>query len=149
MRYRYYLNIGTNLGNREQNQQSAITALSEGAERVVVSDVVRSEPWGFASANEFLNVGIALDSPLEPHAMLEHIHKLEKELGSASHRDATGAYIDRLIDIDIMAIASDDGTEITISTPTLTVPHPHLNTRPFFLTPYHQLKEREKERKKE
>lgn len=140
MTYRYYLNIGTNLGNREQNLKRAIQALSCGAERIAVSDVVRSEPWGFESPHEFLNVGLALCSTMEPLAMLDHIHHLEHNLGSGSHRDSTGGYIDRLIDIDIMAIELPDGTPLSISTPTLTVPHPHLHDRPFFLVPYRQLK---------
>lgn len=72
--------------------------------------------------------------------MLDHIHDLEHSLGSDSHRDDRGNYIDRLVDIDIMAIEQTDGTPIAINTPTLTVPHPHLADRPFFLTPYRQLK---------
>lgn len=138
--YRYYLNIGTNIGNREVNLQNAIKALSEGAQRIVVSKVVKSEPWGFKSPNAFLNVGVALSSTREPIDMLTHIHGIERALGSASHRDANGAYIDRLIDIDIMAIHDSEGHSLSISTPALTVPHPHLHDRPFFLVPYEELK---------
>ena len=72
MTFRYYLNIGTNLGDREQNLESAIKALSDGAERVKESEVVKSKPWGFESPNEFLNVGVALDSTIEPFDMLDH-----------------------------------------------------------------------------
>ena len=140
MTFRYYLNIGTNLGDRERNLESAIKALSDGAEHVKESEVVKSKPWGFESPNEFLNVGVALDSTIEPFDMLDHIHDLEHSLGSDSHRDEHGNYIDRLVDIDIMAIEQTDGTPIAINTPTLTVPHPHLTDRPFFLTPYRQLK---------
>lgn len=140
MTFRYYLNIGTNLGDRERNLESAIKALSDGAEHVKESEVVKSKPWGFESPNEFLNVGVALDSTIEPFDMLDHIHDLEHSLGSDSHRDERGNYIDRLVDIDIMAIEQTDGTPIAINTPTLTVPHPHLTDRPFFLTTYRQLK---------
>lgn len=140
MTFRYYFNIGTNLGDRERNLKSAIKALSRGAEHVEKSKVVRSEPWGFESSHEFLNVGVALDSTIEPLDMLDHIHDLEHTLGSDSHRDERGNYIDRLIDIDIMAIEQTDGTPVSINTPMLTVPHPHLADRPFFLTPYKELK---------
>ena len=74
MTFRYYLNIGTNLGDRERNLESAIKALSDGAEHVKESEVVKSKPWGFESPNEFLNVGVALDSAIEPLDMLDHIH---------------------------------------------------------------------------
>jgi 2-amino-4-hydroxy-6-hydroxymethyldihydropteridine diphosphokinase len=69
-----------------------------------------------------------------PQQMLDYIHELEHRLGSQSHRDSEGRYIDRLVDIDIMAI--DD---LVIDTPTLQVPHPHLPDRVFFLLPMQEL----------
>ena len=106
----------------------------------MVSEVVRSVPWGFESPHTFLNVGIALFSPMMPEQMLCHIHHIERRLGSKAHRDAQGGYIDRLVDIDIMAIEDEQGAPVEVHSPTLTVPHPHLHDRPFFLTPFRQLK---------
>ena len=131
---RYYLNIGTNLGDRHDNLRRAIAALTGGTGNCTVSPVVESEPWGFESENRFMNVGVALDSAMPPHAMLARIHEIERNLGSGSHRDEQGGYIDRLVDIDIVAI--DD---LLIDTPTLQVPHPHLPDRDFFLRPMMQL----------
>ena len=48
--------------------------------------------------------------------------------------DEHGAYVDRLVDIDIMAIG-----DLVIDTPALQVPHPHLAERDFFLRPMMQL----------
>lgn len=137
---RYYLNIGTNLGDRRQNIYRAIAALSAGTGGCMVSRMVESEPWGFESANRFLNVGVAIDSDMGPLQVLDWLHEIEHRLGSASHRDAQGAYVDRLVDIDIMAIDDDHGHPVTIDTPTLKVPHPHLHERPFFLEPLQQLR---------
>ncbi|MBR1803994.1 MAG: 2-amino-4-hydroxy-6-hydroxymethyldihydropteridine diphosphokinase [Muribaculaceae bacterium] len=137
---RYYLNIGTNLGNRRKNLKRAIDALRANSTHCQVSQVVESDPWGFESQNRFLNVGIAIDSDMAPHDMLDKLHHIERSLGSASHRDARGGYVDRLVDIDIMAIDDEHGNPITINTPTLQVPHPHLYDRSFFLTPYRQLR---------
>ena len=81
-----------------------------------------------------MNLGMRLSSDLEPQAMLDRIHEIEHYLGSASHRDEHGGYIDRLVDIDIVAI--DD---MVINTATLQVPHPHLPERDFFLKPMIQL----------
>ena len=138
---RYYLNIGTNLGDRHDNLRRAIAALTGGTGNCTVSPVVESEPWGFESENRFLNVGIALDSDLEPLVMLDRIHDIERSLGSAAHRDAQGGYIDRLVDIDIMAIDDSQGNSVTIDLPTLQVPHPHLYDRDFFIGPYRWLKD--------
>ncbi len=130
----YYLNIGSNTGNRRDNLYRAVAFLVAGTSGGAVSSIVESEPWGFESDNRFLNLGVKLSSDIEPQQMLERIHDIERRLGSAAHRDADGGYIDRLVDIDIVAI--DD---MVIDTPTLQVPHPHLPERDFFLRPMMQL----------
>ena len=130
----YYLNIGSNIGDRRDNLYRAVVALVADMDSCAVSSIVESEPWGFESENRFMNLGMRLSSDLEPQAMLDRIHEIEHYLGSASHRDEHGGYIDRLVDIDIVAI--DD---MVIDTPTLQVPHPHLPERDFFLKPMMQL----------
>lgn len=130
----YYLNIGSNIGDRRDNLYRAVVALAAGSDSCAISSIVESEPWGFESKNRFMNLGVLLHSDMEPLMMLERIHEIERHLGSAAHRDAQGGYIDRLVDIDIMAI--DD---LVIDTPTLQVPHPHLQERDFFLRPMMQL----------
>ena len=130
----YYLNIGSNMGDRRDNLYRAVVALTAGTNGSVTSHVVESEPWGFDSDNRFLNIGLWLASDMQPQEMLDHIHDIERRLGSASHRDASGSYIDRLVDIDIMAIDNQ-----VIDTPTLQVPHPHMSERDFFLRPMMEL----------
>ena len=130
----YYLNIGSNMGDRRDNLYRAVVALAAGTSGCAVSHIVESEPWGFESDNRFMNVGLKLSSGIDPYEMLERIHDIERRLGSASHRDNEGRYIDRLVDIDIMAI--DD---MVIDSPSLQVPHPHLPERDFFLRPMMEL----------
>ena len=130
----YYLNIGSNIGDRRDNLYRAVVALAAGTGGCAVSSIVESEPWGFESDNRFMNLGVSLCSDMEPQQMLDRIHEIERCLGSASHRDEQGGYIDRLVDIDIVAI--DD---LVIDTPTLQVPHPHLPERDFFLRPMMQI----------
>jgi 2-amino-4-hydroxy-6-hydroxymethyldihydropteridine diphosphokinase len=130
----FYLNIGSNIGDRRDNLYRAVVALAAGTGGCAVSSIVESEPWGFESDNRFMNLGVSLCSDMEPEQMLDRIHEIERRLGSASHRDEQGGYIDRLVDIDIVAI--DD---MVIDTPTLQVPHPHLPERDFFLRPMMQL----------
>lgn len=128
----YYLNIGSNLEDREGNLWAADLRLSLDLGLVTArSSIVESEPWGFDSDNGFLNMGIAIDSQFSPIQALNIIHDIEHELNHGrSHRDANGAYVDRLVDIDIMAI--DD---LVIDLPSLKVPHPHMASRDFFLKP--------------
>lgn len=135
----YYLNIGTNLGDREAHLRKAIAALSAGTGGCRVSIVVESEPWGFESKHRFLNVGVAISTGESPQAVLQWIHDIERRLGSAGHRNAAGGYIDRLVDIDIMTITDDEGNEMTVNEAWLQVPHPHLHERDFFMIPLQQL----------
>lgn len=137
---KYFLNIGTNLGDRDANLRHAIVALSAGTGGCQVSSVIESEPWGFQSEHRFLNVGVAIVTEASPQAVLRRLHDIERRLGSGSHRNATGGYADRLVDIDIMAITNDVGTEVRIDEAQLQVPHPHLHERDFFMTPLNQLK---------
>ena len=131
----YYLNIGSNIGDRRDNLYRAVVALAacSGGD-CAVSPIVESEPWGFESDNRFMNLGVCLQSTMSPGEMLDRIHEIERSLGSASHRDAQGGYVDRLVDIDIVAI--DD---LVIDSPSLQVPHRHLPERDFFLIPMQHL----------
>ena len=54
-----YLGLGTNLGDREANILKAIELIGERVGTVVrQSSLIETEPWGFESANKFLNAVI-------------------------------------------------------------------------------------------
>lgn len=95
---------------------------------------MESEAWGYDSANRFLNIGVAFKSELQALEILDRLQSIEKHISPSSHRDSSGGYIDREIDIDIMAIDS-----ITLDTEPLKLPHPALATREFFLKPMEEL----------
>ena len=137
---KYYLNIGSNLGNRYKFLLNAIVELGWCGDCLKVSHVVESEPWGFVSPNRFLNIGVLLKSELLPMDMLDRLHCIERELGSTAHRDAQGGYVDRCVDIDIMAAENEAGEAVKIDSAELTLPHPHLHDREFFRIPYLELK---------
>lgn len=131
----YYLNIGTNLGDRHANIAAAVAALEQRTRASVrISNAVETPAWGFSSPNDFLNVGVSLKSHIRPLDMLTMLKDIERTMGSSVHRDAAGNYADRIIDIDIVAI-----DEMVVDEPTLQVPHRHLAQREFFLRPMAQL----------
>ena len=144
---RYYLNIGSNLGNREGFLLKAVVELSAWGVCEALSHIVESEPWGFVSANGFLNMGVLLRSDLAPEALLDRLHAIERQLGSTSHRDSRGGYADRNVDIDIMAAENETGEGVKIDSELLTLPHPHLHDRKFFIDPYRELKAASEKRK--
>lgn len=138
-----HLNIGSNLGDREENIRRAVASLRPLAcvySSVEVSDTVESEPWGYDSSNGFLNVGMSFDTELAPEALLAAVQRVEKSISTASHRDSAGAYIDRIIDIDIIACSVTDAATgrpalVISDTPELTLPHPRALLRDFVMTP--------------
>lgn len=128
------VNIGSNVGRRRLNLSRAMRAIGEEFGPFELSHVVESKSWGFDSTNSFLNVGMAFHSDLPPIEILHKLQAIEKLLAPAPHRDENGEYIDREIDIDIVAIDRE-----VIDTPELKVPHPHLAERDFFLVPLEEL----------
>lgn len=92
-----------------------------------LSGIYQSEPWGLECGQWFLNQVVAVETELEPHAVLEHCLQIESELGRT--RSGNG-YEPRTIDIDIIFF----GNQI-IDTPDLKVPHPLMHQRNFVLQP--------------
>lgn len=128
-----YLGLGTNLGCKAQNLKDAIDLIALNLGKVCeVSSTYVSEPWGFESKNEFLNLVLLLDTNLSPTELLVQTQNLEQRLGRTSK--ATADYVDRLIDIDILLY--DD---LTIDSPNLKIPHPLMLKRDFVLVPFSEI----------
>lgn len=129
-----HVNIGSNKGNRLPAIDRAVAlvasqCVSPGA-RVHAASPLQSDPWGFDSASPFVNVGIMFDTGMTPVALLDTLSAIERSIDPSPHRDPSGAYIDRVIDIDL--IAMDD---LVVDTPRLVLPHPRMHLRPFVLIP--------------
>lgn len=129
-----YLNIGSNIGDRMaliERAVAAVMALSADG-RARVSAPYESEPWGFESTNRFINVGVAIELPADvtPLQLLDRLLEVQHTLCADPHRAADGSYIDRMIDIDLIAV---DGE--VMDTPRLTLPHPRMHLRDFVLVP--------------
>lgn len=128
--YTVYLSLGSNQGDRKALLEKAIDRLNEQAGTVcAVSSFYETEPWGFNSPNPFLNAALSLQTELEPLKLLSVTQQIEQELGRTRTSKQTG-YADRTIDIDILLYS-----DITISTPQLTLPHPLMTQRRFVLEP--------------
>lgn len=130
----YFLNIGSNLGNPKLNLSRGLRAIEEKFGYFETSKIMESKPWGFVSPHTFANIAVMVISDKSPQEVLADLHEIEARYNISSHRDVQGNYRDRVLDIDIMA--ADD---MVLDTPELTLPHPHLPERDFFLTPFSQL----------
>ncbi len=130
-----YLNIGSNVGDREAHIGHAVAAVERllGV-RCRRSGVVESDAWGFESANRFLNIGLAFRTELDPEAIMMLLQRAEADCGATAHRDGKGSYVDRNVDIDFIAL--DD---VVWQSDKLTLPHPRMHLRRFVLEPMAEL----------
>lgn len=132
---RAYLSMGANLGDRLGQLAEALRRLERvpGVRLAAVSGVYETVPQGKVEQPDFLNCAAAVDTDLDPLALLEAIHKVERAMG----RIRTERWGPRTIDLDILLY----GAQI-VKLPGLTVPHPRLGERAFVLIPLLELLER-------
>ena len=131
---KYYLNLGSNLGNRLLHLTRAMKAIGEEFGPYETSHKVESDPWGFDSTNRFVNIGLTIDTDKNPEEVMERLQIIEKNISPRGHRRWDGTYNDREIDIDIMATDGD-----SYETKNLQNPNKHLAKRDFFLKPLAEL----------
>ncbi|MDR1556453.1 MAG: 2-amino-4-hydroxy-6-hydroxymethyldihydropteridine diphosphokinase [Tannerellaceae bacterium] len=124
-----YLGVGANLGEKKKNTAIAIKRLAQRAGRILaLSPFYESPAWGFVSENDFLNVALAIETPLSPFRLLAITQQIEREMGRTVK--TSGVYQDRIIDIDILLYE-----DRILNTPRLTLPHPLMHERRFVIVP--------------
>lgn len=82
-----------------------------------------------------------METNMEAEEVLAYTQQIEKQLGrnyKSDHHSAHPIYRDRTIDIDLILVF-DEQRELIISTPTLTIPHPHYKERDFVTIPLSEI----------
>lgn len=130
-----YLSLGSNLGDRLENLLAAVRLLTGGAKVALraASSVWETLPQGKTDQPDFLNMAVAVQTDLDPEALLAHCLAVEAALG----RFRIERWGPRLIDIDLCWY--DD---LTMNTARLELPHPRLHERAFVLVPLLELDDR-------
>ena len=124
-----YIGLGSNLGDRKGNLIKATAYLAERAGTILaLSSLYETEPWGFESANKFLNAVVMLQTTLSPLELLDTTRQIELEMGRITKSD--GCYHDRPIDIDLLLI-----DQLVMHNERLTLPHPLMHQRRFVMEP--------------
>lgn len=128
-----FVGLGSNLGDRLHHLARARRALDEGPEIAVVaaSRIYESAPVGGPPQGEYLNAVLALDTRLQPRALLERLLAIEVREGR--RRDGT-RNAPRTLDLDLLLYE-----DRIVDEPDLRVPHPRLHERAFALLPLAEL----------
>ncbi len=124
------LALGGNLGDVRETLARAIALLCEGSDvRLLArSSDYATPPWGVEDQPPFVNLCIAVDTTLTPHALLARAQTVERAFGR--DRASERRWGPRTLDIDILAY--DD---LMLNEPDLMLPHPRLGERAFVLVP--------------
>jgi len=125
---RVYVALGSNLGDRAAHLAYARKRLGmlPGTRVVATSRVEETAPIGPVRQGAFLNQMVLLETTLEPRALLGHVHAIEAERGR--ERQAGVRWGPRTLDLDIVRWG-----ERRVCEPDLTIPHPELPHRDFWL----------------
>ena len=125
-----YLGLGTNLGDKECNLRIAVNKIEERIGKVIsLFAFYVTAPWGFFSANSFLNAVVCVQTVLTPEQALAVSQTIETDMGRTV-KSVQGQYHDRLIDIDLLLYG-----DLILDTPTLKLPHPLMHKRRFVMEP--------------
>ena len=126
--------LGGNVGDVRTTFVKAIANICGMTQAVLVarSSDYATPPWGDEQQEPFINACIEIETPLDPHALLFTLHKIEKKFGR--DRANERRWGPRTLDLDI--IAYDD---VRLDKPELTLPHPRLFERAFVLVPLSEI----------
>jgi 2-amino-4-hydroxy-6-hydroxymethyldihydropteridine diphosphokinase len=130
MKHTVYIALGTNLGDRSANLDSALASLPPAVNILSSSPVYETPPWGYLRQSSFLNQVVKCETHLTPEELLDYLKAIEKRMG----RKPTFLFGPRTIDLDILFY--DD---LVLATSSLTIPHPRLDERAFVLVPFTDL----------
>jgi 2-amino-4-hydroxy-6-hydroxymethyldihydropteridine diphosphokinase len=126
---RAYIGIGSNMGRRRANCRSAIQNLEADAETSLIkrSSGYLTEPVDYADQDCFVNYVVAVDTLLDPFALLERLQAIQRQAGRIHDPVRFGP---RIIDLDLLLYA-----DRIIRAAGLVVPHPRMHKRRFVLRP--------------
>lgn len=127
-RHTAYIGIGSNMGNKRQNIESALNIINNCQDTCVtkISKYYETKPVGYLDQDDFLNCVIEINTVETPEELMRFLLKIEKKL----KRERKIEWGPRTIDLDILLY--DD---IVSSQKEVIIPHPRMHERMFVLEP--------------
>jgi 2-amino-4-hydroxy-6-hydroxymethyldihydropteridine diphosphokinase len=128
-----YLGLGSNIGDRRANLESAVAALpAQGLKVLASSSVYETEPVGLVlDQREFYNACIRVETDHDPEELLDACKDVERSLGREPGEQRHGP---RPIDVDVLLL-----DESEYESDRLVLPHPEVTSRRFVLVPLLEL----------
>lgn len=126
--HRAYLALGSNMGDREDYINGAVSALQAHPQVRVkkVSDMIYTKPYGVVEQEDFINGAAEVETLLMPEELLNAVHEIENAAGRV--RDMHWG--PRTLDIDILFY-----DKLVYESECLVIPHSDIQNRDFVLEP--------------
>ena len=123
---RAYVALGSNVGDREEYLARAREALAKlpHSSMIATSAIEETAPLGPIQQRHFLNQMVLLETALSPRRLLDRCLEIE----AAAGRQREIRWGPRTLDLDIVRYGDREVNE-----PGLTIPHPELHNREFWL----------------
>jgi 2-amino-4-hydroxy-6-hydroxymethyldihydropteridine diphosphokinase len=123
--------LGSNLGDRRANLESAIDGLRTLLRNPRISTVIETAPFDVPDDQPpYLNAVVVGETALTPEALMAELQALEQDRG----RERRSFRAARTLDVDLILY----GDRI-VATPGLEIPHPRFRDREFVLGPLAEL----------
>ncbi len=124
---RYFLSLGSNLGQRGRHLAQARSLLQKAGVRIIrQSSVYETEPVDYLDQPWFYNQVLEVEAARSPMALLDLIKGIELKMKRRPSVDKGP----RVIDIDILL-----ADKTVVQTSKLVVPHPRMSFRNFVMVP--------------
>lgn len=129
---RAWIGLGSNLEDPLAQVSTALQELTQLPDTTLAarSSLYRSDPVGPPGQPDYINAVAALDTRLEPEALLDALQAIEQ----MHQRVRKIHWGPRTLDLDLLLYGDQ-----VISTPRLTVPHAYMTERNFVLWPLAEL----------
>jgi 2-amino-4-hydroxy-6-hydroxymethyldihydropteridine diphosphokinase len=131
-----HLGLGSNLGDRRAQLQAAVDALAaRGVRAVASSSTYETDPVGdVLDQPAFLNACVAVDTALEPDALLDAVKDVERAMGRVTEGPDYVHHGPRSIDVDVLLYGGREHRSDRLA-----IPHAALLERRFVLIPLLEL----------
>jgi 2-amino-4-hydroxy-6-hydroxymethyldihydropteridine diphosphokinase len=127
------IGLGSNIGDKAGHIARAVELLKQSGalERIKMSSLYRTPPWGVTEQDWFVNACLAGETRLAPLDLLAKMQQIELAMG----RKRIVHWGPRVIDLDILYYGT-----VSMHGETLTLPHPEIVNRGFVLVPLAEIR---------
>jgi 2-amino-4-hydroxy-6-hydroxymethyldihydropteridine diphosphokinase len=126
--------FGANMNDPVVTVKRAYTELAASWVCIGASHLYRTAPVGGVEQGDFINAVAVFDVNLNPHQVLQELHRVENKFG----RTREVRWGPRTLDLDLIAMWQD-GQPVLFESDELTIPHPRAAERSFVTVPWNDI----------